>query len=210
MNSALQCLINIHMLRDFLLSPNYPNRVNEISGNQVTSSLKTLIQLMWPTPLPQQGSTLVVAPHLLKYHLNIQYPQFSDGMQHDAQEFLQCLMSNLHDNLKANDHSVMIKLFHGQFKSTLDCPNPTCRNQSTIIEAFSIIPLDAKPPNSTTVTTQLANQRPVHFTIHDSFDLLRSFKPQSNCAIDTHNNTSLRVKETRTTGTRKCMVLWQV
>jgi len=48
---------------------------------------------------------------------------------------------------KARNHSVIVDLFHGQFRSTVTCPDPECKNVSVTFDPFMSLSLPLPDPH---------------------------------------------------------------
>lgn len=113
-----------------------------------------------------QGHNYYISPWSLKKIIGKVSNQFSGYQQQDSQEFLLCLLDNLHedlnrirkkpsvkpidyenqpddelsklswDNFLKRDNSVITDLLAGQFKSTLHCP---CKRVSLTFDPFMIL-----------------------------------------------------------------------
>ncbi|KAK9510910.1 hypothetical protein O3M35_005587 [Rhynocoris fuscipes] len=105
MNSALQALCNTPPLVHYFLERRYEERpvsvprfsgeLNSMRGQWLTSALHNLILDMW-SGIGQEY--LIPAPIL--YAISHTHPMFRGFQQHDSQEFLRCLMDQLHEEMK--------------------------------------------------------------------------------------------------------------
>lgn len=131
-------------------------------GEIVYAYLKTLSQL-W---VKENKS---FSPNMMKRAAGNMNPMFEGYQQHDSQEFLNFLLDTLHEdlnrvknkpyveNIEASDkdpeeaaferwtahlrrnQSIIVDLMHGQYKSTLKCPN--CNKISITYDPFLSLPL---------------------------------------------------------------------
>ncbi|CDW85002.1 ubiquitin carboxyl-terminal hydrolase family [Stylonychia lemnae] len=167
MNSALQCLSNSWPLTRFFLDKHFASQVNEDNPlgtkGQVAFHFAKLLNELWN----RENDTF--SPNMLKRHIGKQNPMFSGYQQHDSQEFLNFLLDTLHEDLNrvqkkpyvelkdsdnrsdavvATEHweghlqrnmSIIVDLFQGQYKSTLQCPQ--CKRVSITFDPYMSIPL---------------------------------------------------------------------
>ncbi|XP_021771249.1 ubiquitin carboxyl-terminal hydrolase 8-like isoform X1 [Chenopodium quinoa] len=175
MNSAIQCLAHTPKLVDYFLGDfkkdiNYENPLG--MNGELALSFGALLRKLWaPGGMP-------VAPRLFKSTLENFAPQFCGYNQHDSQELLAFLLDGLHEDLNrvkhkpyiqhgdtedrpvekvADEHwqihlarndSIIVDLFHGQFRSKLVCP--ICKRVSVTFDPFMYLSL---PLPSTTMRT---------------------------------------------------------
>ncbi|XP_050908110.1 ubiquitin carboxyl-terminal hydrolase 8 [Lathyrus oleraceus] len=142
------------------------------SSGELALAFGDLLRMLWvPGASP-------VAPRLFKMKLANFAPQFSGYMQHDSQELLAFLLDGLHEDLNrvkrkpyhevkdadgrpdeevaeeywrnhlARNHSIVVDLCQGQFRSTLICP--FCKKVSITFDPFMYLSL---PLPSTTIRT---------------------------------------------------------
>ncbi|KAF6001442.1 ubiquitin carboxyl-terminal hydrolase [Cyanidiococcus yangmingshanensis] len=163
MNSAIQCLASTVPLTEYFLSGEYRkdlNRTNPLgTGGVLAEEFAALIRQLWST---SQGT---VAPRRFKYQVSRYAPQFSGYGQHDAQEWITFLLDGLHEDLnrvrrkpyipldpdqdipadeawkyhKARNDSVIVDLFHGQYRSRVQCPE--CDKVSVTHDPFMYLSL---------------------------------------------------------------------
>lgn len=90
MNSALQSLANTPPLVDFFLN------LSLVSGPkpQVTRAFHRLIVDVW------SRSDGYIAPQGLLYAMRHTHPMYRGFQQHDSQEFLRCLLDQIHEEMK--------------------------------------------------------------------------------------------------------------
>ncbi|KAM7541461.1 hypothetical protein Aperf_G00000034307 [Anoplocephala perfoliata] len=174
MNSAIQCISNVAPLREFVLSPDFESNINETnklgSHGEIAHAFAGLIREMWSDK--KRGSSCV--PRELKIRIARYAPQFTGYCQHDAQELMNFLLDFLNedlnrikekpyiedkdangrsdvelaneawDNFKRRNDSIIVDLFYGLLKSTVECPK--CGYISVTFDPFSSLslPLDIK------------------------------------------------------------------
>ncbi|XP_077997082.1 ubiquitin carboxyl-terminal hydrolase 8-like [Glandiceps talaboti] len=173
MNSIIQCLASTTPLATYFISSNYKahiNRENKLGrGGEVAEEFAVLINALWC------GHYKSIAPRDFKYTVSKFVPQFAGYEQQDSQEFLLFLLDGLHEDLnrvkqrkyieeKDNSHledsqaaniswdnhkrlnqSIMVELFQGQFKSTIQCLK--CNKTSVTYDVFMYLSLPL-PSNS--------------------------------------------------------------
>uniref|UniRef100_A0A7S3EKM0 ubiquitinyl hydrolase 1 n=3 Tax=Rhodosorus marinus TaxID=101924 RepID=A0A7S3EKM0_9RHOD len=180
MNSALQCLSNTVSLSEFFLSGKYEKEINEDNpiGRQgnLARAYATVLRHIW------RAEERSYAPRSLKFQLGHYAPQFHGYTQQDAQELMAFLMDGLHEDLnrirnkpvveaveggsepddlvaekawknhKLRNDSIIVDLFHGQYKSTVICP--TCEKVSVTFDPFMYLtlPLPARLEKTIEVT----------------------------------------------------------
>eukprot|EP00347_Sterkiella_histriomuscorum_P018454 403345455 len=167
MNSSLQCLSNCYELTRYFLDERFKEDLNVdnplgTSGRLVQAYAK-LLNEMWN----QEDS--VVRPHMFKRILGEYAQQFQGFGQHDSQECINSILDLLSEDLyrkpkkpyveqtEAGDRSddvaaqeawlkhlvrnesVIVDLFHGQYKSTLVCS--ICSRVSVTFDPFMTLSL---------------------------------------------------------------------
>ncbi|XP_038054457.1 ubiquitin carboxyl-terminal hydrolase 15-like [Patiria miniata] len=167
MNSALQCMSNVPLLTEYFLTEAYKDELNYNNPlgmhGEIAKSYAELIKQMW------SGSYSYTVPRNFKMQVGRFAPQFSGFQQQDSQELLAFLLDGLHEDLnriqkkpyiemkenngrsdevvaqeswgnhlRRND-SIITDLFHGQFKSTLVCPE--CSKVSVTFDPFCFLSL---------------------------------------------------------------------
>lgn len=162
MNSAIQCLSHTEALTMYLLEDKHKAEINTRNpigtGGKLVSAYVSLLQTLW------LESDLVQSPWELKRTISTFAPQFSGYQQHDSHELLSYLLDGIHEDLNRvkkkpyttlselpgrsdeevagefwNNHlkrnrSVIVDLMHGQYKSTLLCPE--CGKVSITFDPF--------------------------------------------------------------------------
>ncbi|PON42083.1 Ubiquitinyl hydrolase [Parasponia andersonii] len=175
MNSAIQCLVHSPELVDFFLG-DYCKELNHenplgMKGDLALAFGELLRKLWAPGARP-------VAPRMFKLKIAKFASQFNGYNQHDSQEFLSFLLDGLHEDLNrvkrkpcteakdadgrpdeevaeehwenhlARNDSIIVDLFHGQYRSTLVCS--ICNKVSVTFDPFVYLSL---PLPSTTMRT---------------------------------------------------------
>ncbi|VDN97918.1 unnamed protein product [Rodentolepis nana] len=169
MNSAIQCISNIAPLRKFVLSDEFRGSINATnrlgSHGEIAIAFAELIKEMWSDK--KRGLSCV--PRDLKSKIGRYAPQFLGYNQHDAHELMNFLLDFLHEdlnrikekpyiedkdadgrpdeevaneawsNFKRRNDSIIVDLFYGLLKSTVECPK--CGHVSVIFDPFSSLSL---------------------------------------------------------------------
>ncbi|XP_064311886.1 inactive ubiquitin carboxyl-terminal hydrolase 50 [Phalacrocorax carbo] len=113
MNAILQCLCSVPPLVEYFLSEKYKAALHMENGESATA-FGCLMSDMW------LGEVDCVSPEVFHSVLGKKYPTFSKRTQQDAQEFLICVLNELHEALKKvkaqlwcfGDHSSFLVAFH--------------------------------------------------------------------------------------------------
>ncbi|XP_007933373.1 ubiquitin carboxyl-terminal hydrolase 8 [Orycteropus afer afer] len=167
MNSILQCLCNAPHLADYFNRNFYQDDINRSNllghKGEVAEEFGIIMKALWT------GQYRYVSPKDFKITIGKINDQFAGYSQQDSQELLLFLMDGLHEDLNKadnrkrhkeenNDHlddfkaaehawqkhkqlneSIIVALFQGQFKSTVQCL--TCHKKSRTFEAFMYLSL---------------------------------------------------------------------
>ncbi|KAJ8247831.1 hypothetical protein GJAV_G00251020 [Gymnothorax javanicus] len=167
MNSILQCLCNTPGMAKYFNENSYQKDVNRanILGHkgEVAEEFGAIMKALW------SGLYKCISPRDFKITIGKINDQFAGYDQHDSQELLLFLMDGLHEDLnkadnrkrykeEENDHlddykaadlawnkhkllneSIIVALFQGQFKSTVQCL--TCHRKSRTFETFMYLSL---------------------------------------------------------------------
>ncbi|XP_033841814.1 ubiquitin carboxyl-terminal hydrolase 8 [Periophthalmus magnuspinnatus] len=167
MNSILQCLCNTPAMADYFNNNYYLEDINRsnILGHkgEVAEEFGVIMKALWA------GLYKCISPRDFKITIGKINEQFSGCDQQDSQELLLFLMDGLHEDLnkadnrkrykeEENDHlddqsaadvawnkhkalneSIIVALFQGQFKSTVQCL--TCHRKSRTFETFMYLSL---------------------------------------------------------------------
>uniref|UniRef100_A0A8C4WDM7 Ubiquitin carboxyl-terminal hydrolase n=1 Tax=Gopherus evgoodei TaxID=1825980 RepID=A0A8C4WDM7_9SAUR len=167
MNSILQCLCNAPLLADYFNRNLYQDDINRLNllghKGEVAEEFGIIMKALWT------GQYRYISPKDFKITIGKINDQFSGYSQQDSQELLLFLMDGLHEDLNKadnrkrykeenNDHlddfkaaelawhkhkqlneSIIVALFQGQFKSTVQCL--TCHKKSRTFEAFMYLSL---------------------------------------------------------------------
>ncbi|KAM9764862.1 ubiquitin carboxyl-terminal hydrolase 8 [Menidia menidia] len=167
MNSILQCLCNTPAMAEYFNNNYYLDDINRynILGHkgEVAEEFGVIMKALWA------GLYKCISPRDFKITIGKINEQFSGYDQQDSQELLLFLMDGLHEDLnkadnrkrykeEENDHlddqtaadvawskhkllneSIIVALFQGQFKSTVQCL--TCHRKSRTFETFMYLSL---------------------------------------------------------------------
>ncbi|XP_062280511.1 ubiquitin carboxyl-terminal hydrolase 8 isoform X1 [Scomber scombrus] len=167
MNSILQCLCNTPAMADYFNNNYYMEDINRsnILGHkgEVAEEFGVIMKALWA------GLYKCISPRDFKITIGKINDQFAGYDQQDSQELLLFLMDGLHEDLNKadnrkrykeedNDHlddqtaadvawnkhkllneSIIVALFQGQFKSTVQCL--TCHRKSRTFETFMYLSL---------------------------------------------------------------------
>uniref|UniRef100_A0A3Q2QFQ7 Ubiquitin carboxyl-terminal hydrolase 8 n=1 Tax=Fundulus heteroclitus TaxID=8078 RepID=A0A3Q2QFQ7_FUNHE len=167
MNSILQCLCNTPGMADYFNNNGYLSDINRsnILGHkgEVAEEFGVIMKALWA------GLYKCISPRDFKNTIGKINDQFAGYDQQDSQELLLFLMDGLHEDLnkadnrkrykeEENDHlddqtaanvawskhkllneSIIVALFQGQFKSTVQCL--TCHRKSRTFETFMYLSL---------------------------------------------------------------------
>ncbi|XP_053321110.1 ubiquitin carboxyl-terminal hydrolase 8 [Spea bombifrons] len=167
MNSILQCLCNTPRLAEYFNKNYYQSDINRSNllghKGEVAEEFGIIMKALW------NGQYKFISPRDFKVTIGKINDQFAGYSQHDSQELLLFLMDGLHEDLnkadnrkrykeESNDHlndsqaadlawmkhkqlneSIIVALFQGQFKSTVQCL--TCHRKSRTFEAFMYLSL---------------------------------------------------------------------
>lgn len=167
MNSILQCLCNAPHLADYFNRNCYQDDINRSNflghKGEVAEEFGIIMKALWT------GQYRYISPKDFKVTIGKINDQFAGSSQQDSQELLLFLMDGLHEDLNKadnrkrhkeenNDHlddfkaaehawqkhkqlneSIIVALFQGQFKSTVQCL--TCHKKSRTFEAFMYLSL---------------------------------------------------------------------
>nr|XP_043886134.1 ubiquitin carboxyl-terminal hydrolase 8 [Solea senegalensis] len=173
MNSILQCLCNTPAMADYFNKNYYMEDINRynILGHkgEVAEEFGVIMKALWA------GLYKCISPRDFKITIGKINDQFSGYDQQDSQELLLFLMDGLHEDLnkadnrkrykeEENDHlddpnaaelawskhkllneSIIVALFQGQFKSTVQCL--TCHRKSRTFETFMYLSLPLASTN---------------------------------------------------------------
>ncbi|XP_053129122.1 ubiquitin carboxyl-terminal hydrolase 8 isoform X2 [Hemicordylus capensis] len=167
MNSVLQCLCNTPHLADYFNRNFYQEDINRSNllghKGEVAEEFGIIMKALWT------GQYRYISPKDFKITIGKINDQFAGYSQQDSQELLLFLMDGLHEDLNKADNrkrykeekndqlddlraadlawhkhkqlneSIIVALFQGQFKSTVQCL--TCHKRSRTFEAFMYLSL---------------------------------------------------------------------
>ncbi|XP_030811155.1 LOW QUALITY PROTEIN: inactive ubiquitin carboxyl-terminal hydrolase 50 [Camarhynchus parvulus] len=149
MNAVLQCLCSLTPLVQYFLSGKWNTALHEEIGESATA-FGCLVSDMW------LGEFDFVSPEAFHSVFGKRYPAFSRRTQHDAQEFLICVLDDLHEAFKqpnqerqssaagastrsSSGTSIITHLFEGQLSYAIRCL--TCKALSDKPESFTVLSL---------------------------------------------------------------------
>uniref|UniRef100_UPI00398E5957 ubiquitin carboxyl-terminal hydrolase 8 isoform X2 n=1 Tax=Pristiophorus japonicus TaxID=55135 RepID=UPI00398E5957 len=166
MNSILQCLCNTPRLAEYFNKNYYQQDINRsnILGHkgEVAEEFGVIMKTLW------SGQYKCISPRDFKGRIGKINEPFAGYVQQDSQELLLFLMDGLHEDLNKADRkrykeenndglddtraadlawqkhkllneSIIVAMFQGQFKSTVQCL--TCHKRSRTFEAFMYLSL---------------------------------------------------------------------
>ncbi|XP_061890269.1 ubiquitin carboxyl-terminal hydrolase 8-like isoform X1 [Entelurus aequoreus] len=167
MNSILQCLCNTPAMAEYFNNNYYLQDINRFNilghKGEVAEEFGVIMKALWA------GLYKCISPRDFKTTIGKINDQFAGYEQQDSQELLLFLMDGLHEDLnkadnrkrykeEENDHlddekaadlawnkhkllneSIIVALFQGQFKSTVQCQ--TCQRKSRTFETFMYLSL---------------------------------------------------------------------
>ncbi|XP_057225912.1 inactive ubiquitin carboxyl-terminal hydrolase 50 [Malurus melanocephalus] len=149
MNAVLQCLCSLTPLVQYFLSGRWNIDLHEEVGESAIA-FGCLMSDMW------HGEFDYVSPEAFHSVFGKRYPVFSRRAQHDAQEFLICVLDDLHQAFKepseetqshdagastgrGNGKSIITKLFEGQLNYGIRCLR--CKALTDRPESFTVLSL---------------------------------------------------------------------
>ncbi|RXN16444.1 ubiquitin carboxyl-terminal hydrolase 8 [Labeo rohita] len=171
MNSILQCLCNTVAMADYFTRNFYQDDINRanILGHkgEVAEEFSVIMKALW------SGQYKMISPQDFKGTICKINNRFSSYEHQDSQELLLFLMDGLHEDLNKADkrrgykeedidhlddvsaadlawskhkllnESIIVALFQGQFKSTVQCMS--CQHKSRTFETFMYLTLEMTP-----------------------------------------------------------------
>lgn len=209
-NASIQALVSIPMFNNFLVGDNRIMDLIDSAGIIVKTDRKTgsvsfshdMIILYFIILINEMNnplsSTHTVANIVPFYEcIKRKIPKFSDGKQHDAQEFLVCVLDAMHEELKflkgisqpvpltdnnqrlnywnhisEHDNSIVTECFRGLLGSEIVCLN--CRNKSMTYDPFMYLSLELEDlPNEKFIGEKNKQSRRFYFFDSDPFKLPR-------------------------------------
>ncbi|KAF2977740.1 hypothetical protein EK904_007708 [Melospiza melodia maxima] len=149
MNAVLQCLCSLTPLVQYFLSGKWNTALHQEIGESATA-FGCLVSDMW------LGEFDFVSPEAFHSVFGKRHPAFSSKTQHDAQEFLICVLDDLHEAFKqpsqerwssaagastrsSSGTSIITHLFEGQLSYAIRCL--TCKALSDKPESFTVLSL---------------------------------------------------------------------
>jgi ubiquitin carboxyl-terminal hydrolase 4/11/15 len=160
-------MLNMKELTEYFLENKFLKEINEINPlgtkGKLVKKYASLAKNVW------YGTQSVYSPWALKSALSQFAPMFSGYQHHDSQEFLGYLIDGIHEDLNRvkkkpiveqietdnekdyevammswenhlkRNQSVIVDLLHGQYKSTIVCPD--CKRISITFDPFNCVSL---------------------------------------------------------------------
>ena len=133
MNSSLQCLIRSDKLLEMLLTKNNDELPN-YSERRIVDEIRFLANVI------KSGEYRSVTPADMKRSVDKNLPKFLGTSQHDAHEFLTCVLDRIKEELTEESPSLKIE-YEGHYKSVVICKQ--CNNSSQgKVEPYNSIHVD--------------------------------------------------------------------
>ena len=176
-NSGTQCLLHTRLLARHMLGTHWKSELNEKNPigmkGQMATAFANLCKEAW------RGSASVIAPRDLKSVVGRFAPQFSGWGQQDSHELITYMLDGIHEDLnrcrkkenveavlgdgtdnipkaaeawkrhlKRND-SIVTDHIHGQYMSTLVCPD--CGGVTVVFDPYMALPIPINRPHTVKV-----------------------------------------------------------
>ncbi|XP_069722823.1 ubiquitin carboxyl-terminal hydrolase 50 [Phaenicophaeus curvirostris] len=149
MNAILQCLCSVPPLLEYFLSDKYKADIQQDNDESLTA-FGSLMCSLWC------GESDCVSPAGFHSALARRYPTFSNSTQEDAQEFLICVLNELHEAFiksskrrygaeaeasrgNVSETSIITQLFEGQLSYNITCLK--CETTIHRPESFTVLSL---------------------------------------------------------------------
>ncbi|MGH0162014.1 UNVERIFIED_CONTAM: hypothetical protein FKN15_002804 [Acipenser sinensis] len=192
MNSILQCLCNTPRMAEYFHRNYYQDDINRSNflghKGEVADEFGVIMKALW------SGQYKFISARDFKITIGKINDQFAGYEQQDSQELLLFLMDGLHEDLnkadnrkrykeETTDHqddnkaadlawekhkrlneSIIVALFQGQFKSTVQCL--TCHRKSRTFEAFMYLSLPLASSNKCTLQNHYGGLDGGHYTAY--------------------------------------------
>nr|CAB3267547.1 ZF(MYND)-3 zinc finger protein [Phallusia mammillata] len=172
MNSVLQALANTSDLKTYLLDGHYRKDINTKNPLGMKGKMVEVVFELFKELWSRDKTSF--SPIKFKEMVGLKEPRFTDYMQHDAQEFMAFLLDIIHEDVnrvvekpysegkedddrpdhvvaeeswklhKSRNDSFIVDLFHGLFKSKLDCPK--CGHCSLKFDPFLFLTIPLPKP----------------------------------------------------------------
>ncbi|KAI8075313.1 hypothetical protein BC940DRAFT_287994 [Gongronella butleri] len=183
MNSALQCLSNTEPLTTYFLENKHEKELNRNNAlglqGDLAMSYGRLVHQLW------RGQAGRVTPRDFRYHIGRFHAEFQAYQRQDSQELLAFLLDGMHEDLnriaikpymelpdlddtpdadvakmqwdyhQSRNDSVIVDLFHGQFKSSLTCQD--CGKSSMAFDPFMYLSLPIPAQEQRTIALVYAS-----------------------------------------------------
>ncbi|CAD8158112.1 unnamed protein product [Paramecium pentaurelia] len=178
MNSGTQCISNSYPLVEYFLKNLYFDEINMDNPlgtqGQLVKKVGSLIKKMWC------GDRQTITPTNYKKAVGQFQPMFKGFHQHDSSELITFVLDGIHEDLNrvkkkpyvetkdydgrsdfvvakeswlnhlARNQSIIVDLMHGQYKSTLKCPN--CQQFSITFDPYLMVQLGIPSQKKRTIS----------------------------------------------------------
>lgn len=162
-NAALQCLVRVQPLTDFILSSEFENQINirnpKSSKGRIATAYRAFLEDLCASKSGYKD------PSNLRSAFVSKFKRFANFGQHDSQELLCCLLDGIHEDLNqssfahgrnppipttsnsdywdvhlSKDASPVVDIFHGKLFSSITCPS--CHRVESVHDPFMFLQLD--------------------------------------------------------------------
>jgi len=130
-NSGIQCLSNCTELTKYFLLGYYKTDILNNKKSNTAIAYADIINKLW------KGRKEIIKPYKLKEEIGKVAKQFKEITQQDSEEFVTCLLNELHDNIKREGKSIIMELFSCEINTKLLCPS--CKHVLNRIENYLVI-----------------------------------------------------------------------
>lgn len=171
-NAAIQCVLRIRPLTDFILSNRFSEQINTRnpagSKGRIASAFRDLVASFCN---PEKA---YISPKMLHFEICRKYDIFADYGQHDSQELLGALIDALHEDMNQSEYangyrttpagasdawdvhvarnsSPIVDLFHGSLYNSIECPKCGFKKLSREPFVFLSLPIPRRLLTSVTL-----------------------------------------------------------